>query len=137
MIKYINSQFLKFVGIGISNTAVDFIILNLILFFGDGEIIWFMMSKTISFLGASTNSFFWNKYWTFKSSGKFHQEIFPFIVISGIALIINVSTASILFRLFIDYLPSVFAANVSAVFASLVAFSCNFFGYKYFVFHRK
>ena len=132
-----DTQFLKFVGIGVLNTALDFLILNFIfLLFGNGGTVWFITAKTISFLGATINSFFWNKHFTFKSSGKYHEEIWPFLIVSCITLLINVVTASLLFRIFLVYLPSTLAANISTAIASIVAFSSNFFGYKYFVFRK-
>lgn len=131
-----NKQFLKFLGIGILNTAIDFIILNLILIKVDETLLWFVIAKTIAFTGATTNSFIWNKLWTFKSSKSLRSEITPFLFVSCSALLLNVLSASLMFHLIIDYLPSTITANISAVIASVVAFSVNYFGYKHIVFKK-
>jgi len=131
------AQFFKFAITGILNTSVDFIILNFILFFSSKTLIWFMIAKTFAFMGATTNSFILNRKWTFKSSKEYSDELIPFIVISCMALLINVTSASVLFHLLTNYLSPLVTANVSAVAASLFAFSCNYFGYKYIVFKKR
>lgn len=61
-------QLSRFLGIGFLNTAVDFAVLNFLMFSSD-------MFKgvavggfaAISFTAALLHSFFWNKYWAFRS----------------------------------------------------------------------
>lgn len=65
-------QFVRFMGIGFLNTAVDFAVLNLFaakfqVYEGAGV----AAINTISFTAAVLHSFFWNKYWAF---GKAAQD---------------------------------------------------------------
>ena len=70
-------QFTKFVLVGGLNTFIDFAVLNiLILIFGlvqsDPKYIFF---KIFSYVTASINSFFFNKFWVFKNKLKENQNI--------------------------------------------------------------
>ncbi len=134
MKKIINTQFIKFAGIGILNTAIDFFILKLIMHFGDGSISWFMVSKAFAVTGATTNSFVMNRFWTFKTTKKIKEDISPFLIISALGMLINVSVGSLSYGFLIDHLVSNVATNISAVFAASASFLFNYFGYKYFVF---
>lgn len=129
-----NAQFLKFAGVGILNFLIDLLVLNFLLWAVSSDVTWFMVAKAISFLMAMMNSFFWNKHWTFQSRGSHLREVTPFMIISGIALLINVGIASLFFRLFITHFSVSLAATISAILGSISASLCNFFGYKYFVF---
>jgi hypothetical protein len=63
-------QFGKFVSVGVLNTFVDVGVLNLqMLVFGTPGTWLYPVMKGISFLAATTNSFLWNKFWTFDSRG--------------------------------------------------------------------
>src|SRR3989344_7746926 len=60
-------QFSKFVATGFMNAAVDFGILNiLIAVFGIAAGAGYILFKSISFITANINSFFWNRAWVFK-----------------------------------------------------------------------
>ena len=51
--------------------------------------------KGISFIAAVVNSYFWNKYWVFASTGKNKKgEFLKFFIISAIGFGINVGIAS-------------------------------------------
>ena len=63
-------QFIKFGIVGVSNTAVDWIVyflLNSFVLQGTGGE---LISKAISFIVAALNSFTWNSLWTFKKEYK-------------------------------------------------------------------
>lgn len=60
-------QFLKFLVVGVFNTVIDFAVLNVLsyatsVYAGSGII----GLNIVSFLAAVTNSYFWNKFWTFR-----------------------------------------------------------------------
>jgi len=63
-------QLAKFVEVGVLNTLVDLGILSLLMAVtGIAGGIWYPVFKGASFLTATTNSYFWNKIWTFQKEG--------------------------------------------------------------------
>jgi len=90
-------QFIKFALVGVSNTAVDWIVYYLVA----GYLITSSDArptvKAISFIVAVLNSYLWNTIWTFKeeykrsakSSGDKGAIFFKFIVVSLIGWVIN------------------------------------------------
>lgn len=138
--EFFNIQFMKFILVGFLNTAVDFGILNLLMVIFRAYAGWpFSLFKAISFSCAVTNSYFFNKFWTFQKEDKAKiQEFSKFLVISIIALLTNVSLASLL----VNKIGPQFGINL-LLWANLSAFAAvgittliNFFGYKYLVFKK-
>src|SRR5690348_3715899 len=86
------AQFLRFVVVGIINTAINFIVLNLLSYIfhvTKGEnIIWI---TAVAFIVATTNSYFMNKLWAFKdkSTGDGGRKPTLFLLVSLIGLAIN------------------------------------------------
>jgi len=134
-------QFAKFGAVGALNSFIDFGILNLLIFlFSIGSGLWFSIFKAISFLCATTNSYFWNKYWTFESSNKPKvSEAAKFYTIAIIGGFLNVSIASFIFSGINrpEYIPVNLWANVAALGGILSAFIWNFLGYKFVVFKKE
>lgn len=130
------SQLGKFFLVGSGNTFLDFGVLNLlILLTGIASGIGFSLFKGLSFIIATSNSYFWNKYWTFQSDeGNFWQ----FLIVSIIGLIINVGVASIIVNAvnpIANMNPSQWA-NLGALIATFVSLIWNFAGYKFLVFKK-
>ncbi len=131
-------QFAKFASVGVLNSFVDIGIFNLETFlYGilPGAYI-FAGFKAISFLVATTNSFFWNKYWTFNSKGTVNaSETSKFYVIAVVGWILNVSAFTI-----VNGMPHSASltpkqwANVAVLCGIAAAFLWDFFGYKFLVF---
>ena len=101
----------------------------------------FATFKAISFLCATTNSFFWNKTWTFSDKGHAAaKQVGSFYGIALIGWAVNVAVAT-----FVKAIgpgaadPNVhFWTNIVAPLAGILAsFILNFVGYKYFVFKKK
>jgi putative flippase GtrA len=93
--------------------------------------------KGFSFLIATTNSFFWNKYWTFgarqpATSGEAVK--FYGVAIAGWA--VNVAVASLIVNAvgIPDSLTKEQWANVGALAGVAASFLLNFVGYKFWVF---
>ncbi len=136
------NQFGKFVTIGFTNAAVDFGVLNLLIFTtGIAAGIWYPVFKGISFICAVIPSFFWNKYWAFEAGGSSRggAEFLKFMGVMVISILINDGAASLV----VNFVHPVFGldatawANVSAVVGSAVALIFSFAGFKVAVFKVK
>ncbi len=133
-------QFIKFAIIGVLNTAIDFGILNLLMWgFGMYKGSWILLFNTISFSIAATNSYFINKYWTFGELSKIRAGQFAkFFIISFGGAVIN---SGIVFSI-TTFIPPVFGlseelwANFAKVIATAIAWIWNFTMYKFVVFKK-
>src|SRR6266566_3665883 len=78
-------QFLRFCIVGTSNAVIDFLILNLLLWVYPTGDTWRVLSyNSLAVLLAATNSFFWNKYWTFQHRNPItRHEVFRFAIVAG------------------------------------------------------
>jgi len=100
----------------------------------------FALSKTISFSAGAINSYFWNKYWTFKKreTESKAKEFGTLYLVTLIGLVINVGVAILV----AEYVGPQFGlsvkiwSNVSIVMAAFVSFVWNFLGYKFIVFKK-
>lgn len=143
-------QFAKFVETGVLNTAVDFGVLNLLIFFiGTSTGLIYSMLKAASFAVATLNSYLWNKLWVFGAvregekrgeiSEKTGEEFGKFIIVSLIGLVINVAAASIVVfasRYSGTSVSEKLWANIGAAGGSVSAMMWNFVGYKKLVFKK-
>ena len=134
-------QFGKFSAIGFTNAAVDFGVLNLLIFYsGAASGIYFSVFKAISFVAAAVHSYFWNKYWAFEAGGNgaSGQEFFKFFGVTVLAGLTNVLIASIIVNLIGSQfgLSSEAWANIGAVAGSAVALVASFIGFRMFVFRK-
>jgi len=132
-------QFAKFVEIGILNTLIDIGVLNLLSLLTGISGGWKIIPlNAISFLLAATNSYFWNKIWTFNIGKKMVAKEFSlFLIVSLIGLVIN-STIVFLGTTFIKQIKISAGAlmNLVKILATLIVMIWNFFGYKIFVFKK-
>lgn len=134
-------QLAKFGAVGAANFAVDFGVLNLLIFTTGLASGWyFTLFKSISFIVAVTNSFFWNKMWTFKKKDQKEagKEFFQFLLVSVIGLLINAGVASFIVNV-IGPMGSIEIktwANIATAVASIVVLTWNFLGYKFIVFKK-
>lgn len=131
-------QFVKFVIVGFLNTALDFGVLNLLSYitgiYSGKEII---ILNSVSFVIAMTNSYFWNKYWTFKKAGEAQvKEFLEFVTVGFIGLLINsgvVFTVTTYIAPFVNFSPEVME-NLAKAFATIFSLVWNFVGFKFIVF---
>lgn len=131
--------FLKFLTVGVVNTLLDFVVLNVcVYFFGtgtNGEL--FVLFKALSFLTAVTNSYILNKWWVFEHTVAVNvKEPLLFFAVSCVGLLINVSVSFAIFVLFVELAHPHLAANVGALMGSAIVFGWNFVGYRFFVFKK-
>ncbi len=120
-------QFLKFATVGVFNTLINMSVLFVLTEFFH---IYYILSAIFAFIVAVTNSFIWNKIWTFKEklNDRFIKKYPKFLTISVLALLVNLSLLYILTEfLGIHYLVS----QLIAIFFSLWI---NFLGNKLWTF---
>lgn len=132
-------QIVKFGIVGFLNTVIDFGILNLLSWmtgiYSGKQII---ILNSVAFAFAVTNSYFWNKYWTFNSGDNAKKgEFAEFLAVSVVGLIINtgiVYTVTTYAPLFVEN-PALLE-NIAKLFATAFALIWNFIGYKFIVFKK-
>ncbi len=136
-------QATRFCIVGIINTVVDILVLNLLIeITGTGHSgPLFTAFKTISFLVALLNSFYMNSRWTFAGDSGTRPTVTQgaqFVIISVVASVVNIASASYVASFIkppvelVAYWPTV-AALVGTVFS----FIFNFIGYKFLVFGNR
>ena len=121
-------SFSKFTVVGGINTVIDFSV-----FFYLFEILGYdrVVSHICAFFVAVVNSFVFNSLWTFKNlkRDKFFRQMFGFLLISVIGLILSTITIYVVGFWFDPYI-----AKLAAMFSS---FSWNYIGSCVFVFKSK
>jgi len=134
-------QFGKFAAVGVLNTFVDLGVLNLEIFMsGIAGGAGYAVFKSISFLCATTNSFFWNKYWTFGANeAATGKETGKFYFFAAIGWMLNVGIATFVVNgiarpAAID--PRAWA-NIGGLCGVAGAFLWDFASYKFFVFKKR
>ena len=134
-------QFGKFAAVGTLNTFIDLGVLNLEIFLsGIAGGAGYAVFKAISFLCGTTNSFFWNKYWTFNAKGAATgKETGKFFLFAVAGWAINVGIATFVVNVItrpVSLDPRVWA-NVGGLCGVAGAFLWDFLSYKFFVFKEK
>jgi len=133
-------QFGKFMLVGFSNLAVDFGLLNLIMYIFDVDIgFTFSIIKAFSFSVAIINSFIWNKLWTFDygDESETGKQFFKFAAVAITGLIINVVVASFIVNFIkVDFVPPRIWVNIGSLISLVAVLIWDFAGYKYLVFRR-
>jgi len=133
-------QAAKFFLVGTLNTFIDLGVLNIfILISGIATGLFYSVFKSFSFLIATVNSYFWNKYWTFEKREKpTSGEFLKFLVITFFGFLINVGIASFV----VNVIGPQFGmgekiwASIGAIVAAFFAFVWNFLSSKFIVFKK-
>ena len=130
-------QFAKFAAVGTLNTFINFGLLNmqsLATGVTSGPLV--ALFATVSFLGSTTNSFFWNKFWTFGSKARATAgEAIKFYLVSVGGWTLNVGTVYVV----VNFLkpagisPEIWL-NIGGLTGVGASFLWNFLGYKFIVF---
>jgi len=80
-------QFIKFAVVGASGVVVDWVVYFILTRYLE---LFYLISKTISFLFAAINNYIWNRSWTFRSKeNKIAGEFAKFFLVSLIGLGLN------------------------------------------------
>lgn len=134
-------QAAKFFLVGTLNTFIDLGVLNFFIWIsGIFKGPFYALFKAISFLAAVTNSYFWNKYWTFekKEEKPKPEEFLKFLTLTLVGLLINVGIASLV----VNVIGPQFGINekiwasIGAIIAAFFAFLWNFLASKFIVFGK-
>jgi putative flippase GtrA len=133
-------QFAKFAAVGTLNSFIYTGVLNLETFwYGSLAVsnLRYALFVAVSFLFSTTNSFLWNKYWTFNAREKTNAaEISGFYSVAAVGLVLSVAAAT--FVKAIGPADSKLWLNIMGPLAGIaVSFAWNFIGYKYWVFKDK
>ena len=132
----------KYGVIGVLNTFLNAGIYNLLIYitniaYGFTVDLFFI----VAFIITVTNSFFWNRYWTFEQTGTetVGKDAFQFFSVSIVVAIINIGILHIIVNIIgapMDIDLKIWA-NIALALTIITAFFGNFFGYKYIVFSAK
>ena len=119
-------QLIKFGMVGVMNTLVDFIVYQVLVYFG----LHYAAAQCISYSCGLLNSYFFNSRWTFKETKKYtKQEFARFILVNLISLGISV----LLLRLCYEVL-GITSDLVAKLIVTALVMVINFIGNKLFVF---
>ena len=132
-------QAAKFISVGFLNTGIDFGILNLLMWVsGIYKGHWIVLINIIAFSAATTNSYFWNKFWTFKARGDAGVQFAQFIAVSIVGALINTGIVFLITTYMVPWfgIPQGLWANLAKVFATGISLIWNFSGYKFIVFKK-
>lgn len=93
------AQFVKFCVVGLSNLLIDYSISYVLTFHFK---LWWVLAQMISFSVAVTNSFFWNRRWTFQAHGgnNHKQQYAMFFTVNIIGLVLNLAIMKAVFFAF-------------------------------------
>jgi putative flippase GtrA len=134
------AQTVRFILVGGLNTVVDFIIFNLLAHyvFGLATPWTYFVCKSLAFVVAMMNSFFFNSRFTFKDKQARAGVWWRFSIITIATFIISSIISTWVFHLLQVYtsLSAIIAGNASVVVSVFIGMVTNFLGYKHFVFHE-
>jgi len=131
----------KYGVIGVLNTFLNAGIYNFLIFITNIASGFTVDSFFIvAFIITVTNSFLWNRYWTFEQIGTetVSKDAFQFFFVSTIVAVINF----VILHIIVNVIGAPAGidlkiwANIALAFTIITAFFGNFFGYKFFVFKK-
>lgn len=121
-------QLIKYGAVGVLNTAVDFIVYQLLTFIG----ISYVIAQCVSYSCGILNSYVLNSFWTFKEEARHKgSEFVSFIVVNIISLGISV----LLLKVCYDVLD-IQSNLISKALVTPVVMVINFIGTKLLVFKK-
>lgn len=128
-------QLVKFGIVGLSSTAVNFAVLNLMLIgFHQNRYI----AVTVAFLISVVNGYIWNKLWTFKTAQAkaVHTQFIQFLLVNTVGLGLDLLIIKLIsVPLEHDFhLNMVKATNLAQLVATGVAVFWNFFANRFWTF---
>lgn len=148
LLKGLIEQFGKFILVGIMNTLVDLMILNIEMAI-TGVVVGagYSVEKAVSFIFAVTFSYFINKRWTFQDRSKEGEgkKMSQFFAVSFVGMLINVTIATVVVTylqvplnniLHLAFLTPKLWGTIGALGGTAIGLFWNFIGYKFIVFKK-
>lgn len=134
-------QLARFLLVGTLNTFIDLGVLNALIWIsGIATGPFFPLFKSISFLIATSNSYLWNKHWTFSKREEIfaQKEYSQFLIVTGIGYLLNVGISSFIVIIIGPQfgIEEKIWANVGTITAIFIAWTWNFTGAKFIVFKK-
>ena len=130
----VNNKKTRFVAVGVVNTGIDFVLLNILTILGLPAV----AANTISTGCAMVFSFFTNKKFTFRSnSKKYLREMLLFLAFTlfGLWVLQNATIYGLLIVL-PDSVPEFWRLNGVKLVATIISLTWNYFTYDRFVFRK-
>jgi putative flippase GtrA len=126
-----------FVIVGLLNTAVDFVVLNLLILLTHHDSgLWLIIFTCLGFLAAVLNSYMLNGRLTFRGqTSRTSHRFIRFIAVNAVGMIINSSIVWLMVQIIGDRLSTIAAINVSKVLAVMCSLCWNYFAIKRWVFN--
>lgn len=122
----------KFAAVGCLNTFIDWIVyFSIVYIFPAESVFFYAVAKGFSYFCGIINSFFLNRYWTFRASPDTNEKrrFLKFAVVNALGLGINSLTVYILLNLHVSQAIALFVATATA-------FGFNFTLSKLWVFRK-
>ena len=125
-----------FAIIGIINTFVDAVFLNVLLIFvGQVGTVGYAVLKAISFTFANINSYILNSRFTFGTSRNYTSFV-SFFTATLAGMLVNIGISSLVFFFARSMMNQSLAANIGLVIGTGASMVINFILYKYVVFRK-
>ncbi len=122
-------QFVKFGIVGASGFLVNFVIFTLLqrIVPHHDRALQYNIIFSVAFLSGGVSNYYFNRVWTFRSSGHAVREGAQFMTVSATALVVGLAVSALLSPALGHGHKTWFAANVASIFV-------NFFINKYWTF---
>ena len=117
-------QFVKYVIVGLINTAIYYGIYYLMLQLGFS----YALSLTVGTIAGVINSYFWNKYFTFRTKKRTVAETVKFLIVYGVQYLSNL----LIIYLCVEYLG--ITEELAGLAAIGIGTFIGFFGHKFWSF---
>ncbi len=131
----------RYLIIGVLNTLVDLGFLSFLLYFNQNKTTgwYYILFKSLSFILALGNSYYFNSHFSFSNfqqKSSHIERVSKFLLVSLIALAININLASLINHFNFWSLSPHFWGTLAALIASFFGTIFNFIGYRFWVFNN-
>lgn len=132
---------LKFGVVGVTNTAVDYLVLNALVF-GIGAPV--AVANVVSYSAGIANSWFWNRRWTFsdRATASTRLALPAFVAVNLVGLVLNTGVVFGLVSLarttgLADAMSETLLVNIAKTLAIAVSYTWNYLAISRFVFRAR